>query len=261
MDSEAFEFGQVASIATDAYDVNTDIEPRLRVFSEAGFRYLHWCDHWVSAHRYSDEETVRIRDLLRCYGLACTDIHSVCGVDDGRALSLGRWVELNVNRMEFIRGLGGDALVLHLPVPGLVGALTAREVAEQMMAAILPEARRLGVHLAVENGDADLIGGLFDAYRFDELAFCFDSGHSNMAGATMPFIEELSDKLTYVHITDNMGEHDDHVGFEEGTVDWDETLTAMLARGFRGPYVIEYPEEGDPGRFSRFVERLDELAE
>jgi len=58
-----------------------------------------------------------------------------------------------------------------------------------------------------------------------------------------------------------MGEDDDHIGFEEGTVDWDETLTAMLRAGFEGPYVIEYPEEGDPARFSRFVGRLDELAE
>ena len=33
------------------------------------------------------------------------------------------------------------------------------------------------------------------------------------------FIEELKPWLSYIHIADNMGEHDDHLAFGDGTVD------------------------------------------
>ncbi len=101
---------------------------------------------------------------------------------------------------------------------------------------------------------------LFEQVDSPAVRFCLDTGHSNMAGATRQFVAELADKLAYAHLTDNHGEHDDHLGFEEGTLNWDETLAAMLESGFRGPYVIEYPEQGDSSRFARLVARLRELA-
>lgn len=102
---------------------------------------------------------------------------------------------------------------------------------------------------------------LFHRVTSPAIRFCLDTGHSNMSGVTHAFIEQLSHKLAYAHITDNLGEHDDHLGFGQGTVDWNATLTAMLTAGFHGPYVMEYPEEGDPRRFARFVRRLQELAD
>ena len=111
--------------------------------------------------------------------------------------------------------------------------------------------------LGGEPGDFHL---LFEQVHSPAVRFCLDSGHSNMAGATSEFIDELAHKLAYAHLTDNHGEHDDHLGFAEGTLNWNETLAAMLASGFRGPYVIEYPEQGDPSRFRRLTARLHELA-
>jgi len=60
--------------------------------------------------------------------------------------------------------------------------------------------------------------------------------------------------LAYAHVADNMGEHDDHLAFGEGTVGWEAVIGATLATGFRGPYVIEFPEGPEPGRFAAFVE-------
>lgn len=210
---------QPASITTDAYDVNTDIEPRLEVFSEAGFRFIHWCDHWVSAHLYSSAEIERTRELLDRYGLTCTDIHGVCDVEEGEPFSLDRWVELNVNRMEFIRALGGDALVVHLPLPGLVAEAAPFDAATQMVDALLPEARRREVALTVENGDAELIDRLFSRYAPSELGFCFDSGHSHIAG-DMDALEAFASRLLVVHLHDNHGENDEHDLPGTGTVDW-----------------------------------------
>lgn len=228
MNPQALPLCQTASITTDAYDVNTDIEPRLRVFSEAGFRFLHWCDHWVSAHKYSDEETARTKGLLDRYGLVCTDIHGVCAVEEGETLSLTCWVELNANRMDFIRGLGGDAIVIHLPVPALAGAATEFEVAREMTDALLPEARARGVQVAVENGNASLIRELFNAYPPEDLLFCLDAGHSNMAG-DLDTLETFVDRLLVVHLHDNHGNSDEHDLPGTGTTDWPRVM-ALLGR-------------------------------
>ena len=88
-----------------------------------------------------------------------------------------------------------------------------------------------------------------------------DYGHSHMSGNTAAFIDELRDHLAYTHIADNMGEHDDHLAWPDGTVDWSQEIAHTLRVGFRGPFVIEFPEwKCSPNRFREFVgfvERLD----
>ena len=82
-----------------------------------------------------------------------------------------------------------------------------------------------------------------------------------MSKNTTAFIDELPPHLAYTHIADNLGEHDDHLAFEEGTVDWAKEIAHTLSVGFRGPFVIEFPEwRCGVERFTDFmdlVRRLD----
>jgi sugar phosphate isomerase/epimerase len=73
--------------------------------------------------------------------------------------------------------------------------------------------------LDVENGDAELIGELFDRYSFAELGFCFDSGHSHMAG-NLSALEAFASRLVVVHLHDNHGDQDEHDLPGTGTLDW-----------------------------------------
>lgn len=173
--------------------------------------------------------------------------------------------------LEICRQLTARHLVMHL------GSHPQRAVGLERLAhvcrAVAPAFEQAGVTLCLENhypysyGGLHELGGepadfdlLFDLSESPYVRFCLDYGHSHMARNTGEFIERLAPYLAYTHLADNLGEHDDHLGPEEGTVDWPDVLGRTLATGFRGPFVIEFPEKGDPGRFRRFMQTLHALA-
>jgi sugar phosphate isomerase/epimerase len=151
-------------------------------------------------------------------------------------------------------------------------ALGLQRLAETC-AAIAPDYERAGVVLCLENhypyeyhglnelgGDPDDFLTVFEQVSSPALRFCLDYGHSHMAHNTEDFIERLAPWLAYTHIADNLGEHDDHLAPEDGTVDWPPVLRLTLQTGFRGPVIVEFPERGDPGRFERFLRVLEAAA-
>lgn len=172
-------------------------------------------------------------------------------------LQLGRCVEMRAKH-----------LVVHL------GSHPDRQAGLQRLVdccgAVAPEYEQAGVIMCLENhypyayhglnelgGDPDDFLYIFERVNSPAVRFCLDYGHSHMANNTEEFIERLAPWLAYTHIADNMGEHDDHLAPEDGTVDWPETLRLTMATGFRGPYIIEFPEKGDVGRFERFLKVLE----
>jgi len=94
-------------------------------------------------------------------------------------------------------------------------------------------------------GSSDELQELFDAIESPGLAFCLDYGHSHMTGNTQKLLRRVGHRLAYVHLADNMGEHDDHVAFGRGTVPWREVLTLTRDIGYRGPFTVEFPVRGD----------------
>jgi len=93
---------------------------------------------------------------------------------------------------------------------------------------------------------------LFSHISSPAVRFCLDFGHSHMAQNTEAFLVQLAPYLAYVHIADNHGEHDEHLAAGDGTIDWPSVLARTLQLGFRGPFVLEFPELNDPARFARF---------
>jgi sugar phosphate isomerase/epimerase len=93
---------------------------------------------------------------------------------------------------------------------------------------------------------SELGGSIQDMIYFFEnidspaIRFCLDIGHANMTGEIFEFINQCGKWLGYVHIHDNMGVHDDHLGYKQGTVPWNRVLKVLLKFGFSGPYVIEF---------------------
>lgn len=217
------------SINTDVFDVNTEIEPRLRLFANAGFRFVHWCEHAATDHKYSDREMSNTRNLLGRYGLRCLDLHGVYKLDRDGAVSSPKWVDLNVNRMEFIHALGGNIIVLHVPLP-LVAGLSQMDMSRKMIDALLPASERLGVKIAVENinNNLALLQSLFDSYPFEKVGFCFDSGHAQVDG-NMEILEMFLDRLFLVHLHDNYGKEDDHNLPGQGIIDWGRLMRLVLS--------------------------------
>ncbi|HLI83288.1 MAG TPA: sugar phosphate isomerase/epimerase family protein [Bryobacteraceae bacterium] len=111
---------------------------------------------------------------------------------------------------------------------------------------LLPDARRLGVGLMIENlpGDynnAAQLGELFD--ELPELGLHLDIGHANLE---VPFntAEEIlrayGDRLRHVHLHDNRGGHADlHLPLGAGSVDVRRAVRALRGAGYDGTITLE----------------------
>jgi sugar phosphate isomerase/epimerase len=145
------------------------------------------------------------------------------------------------------------------------------ETAASVAAAVAKDYERAGVRLVLENTypwdyhECHHLGGTPEEFGFlfeidsPAVRFCLDTGHANMSVGTLPFIERLGPVLGHVHVADNGGRNDEHLAAGEGTVDWDATLSALLDTGFRGPYVVEFPESRGIELQKRFIENLRRL--
>lgn len=71
--------------------------------------------------------------------------------------------------------------------------------------------------------------GIVDGLNSDKLGVNLDIGHANCNSQTPPllWIRQLGDRIKYVHIHDNFGENDDHLGIGKGSMNMPEILNAL----------------------------------
>lgn len=111
---------------------------------------------------------------------------------------------------------------------------------------LLPEAKRCGVGLMIENlpGDynsAPQLGELLDP--MPELGLHLDIGHANLIvpqNTTEEILDAYGNRLKHVHLHDNKGGHADlHLPLGTGTVDLGRTLGAVQKTGYNGTITLE----------------------
>jgi sugar phosphate isomerase/epimerase len=153
--------------------------------------------------------------------------------------------------------LGARLVVLHPGgIPGEYAALPqeleqAWRRLEFALEFLLPLARRHRVTLALENkqrgGGRDLIltpeEHLRALERFPELGACLDFGHlATLQGDPAAYVEALGARLLHVHLHDNHGQRDEHLGLGQGLVRWREALEALERAKYRGAVILEIPD-------------------
>ncbi len=71
-------------------------------------------------------------------------------------------------------------------------------------------AEQHGVTLCVENGQLETLLEL--GRRFHAIRYCLDTGHAHLNDkhTFRDFVDRLADRTTYLHLTDNYGQIDDH---------------------------------------------------
>ena len=88
------------------------------------------------------------------------------------------------------------------------------------------------------------------------LGLGLDYGHAQLNNNCDELIKRLGDKISYAHVHDNRGEADEHLGYGMGVIDWGHVLRRTLRTGFRGPFIIEYPESHGLDKTERFLQDL-----
>ena len=117
------------------------------------------------------------------------------------------------------------------------------------LAASAESAQRHGVRLAVEHFPGRALPTvaatleLLNAIDHPNLYLLFDSGHAQMSGEDpVAAIAAAGSRLGYVHLDDNNGVDDQHLGLLDGVMTAESlrrTLEALPPAGYRGPVSLE----------------------
>ncbi len=109
-------------------------------------------------------------------------------------------------------------------------------------------AKDLGVKIALENlpekynflmKTPDDFTKFYAETGLTDIGIVLDTGHANLEGQIQPFLQKLSNKIAHVHISDNHGIIDEHLGLGYGEIDWQQFTKSLKATGFAGTILTE----------------------
>ena len=180
-----------------------------------------------------------MRNLLRDCNLNMDTIH-------GKPLHLPRADSTLAATVESAAFLDVPIVVVHAG-PFVLKPTEIHEYLEVALAtceALTSILRDNGVKLALENvhpGPAtDLVRRALYSLPRDVFGFCYDSSHDQMGGPR-PFtlLEDMSDRLLALHLSDRVRAYVDHAIPGDGFIDWENLCRLIRNTDYGGPVTLE----------------------
>lgn len=229
------------AINTDYKNSFDNPEPYLARIAGAGFTHIHWCHEWSRDRLYTPDDMEHIASWLNTYSLLTNDLHASEGVkapyysaDD---IKRQAGLVLVKNRIDLAARLGSDVIVLHLPAQSRDGANPDEyeKIARRSLDELTPYALACGVKIALENlfpSNHELLERLLGDYSAESVGICYDSGHGNIVGDGLAFLDRVKARLIALHLNDNLGSRDQHLVPGQGSVDWTKLAALITASGY-----------------------------
>ena len=112
---------------------------------------------------------------------------------------------------------------------------------------LLKVARREGVKVAIENTPEpfpSLLKSVDDFHRFyedldDNIGMVLDVAHANINNQIQDFIKQFSKKIVHMHVSDNNGDRDLHLGIGHGNIEWKTVTKAVKTADYGNLIMIE----------------------
>jgi len=106
------------------------------------------------------------------------------------------------------------------------------------------------VKIAVENVPEPfpfLMKSVDDFSRFynelgEYIGLTLDVGHAHLNGQIQSYITHFSNKIVHIHVSDNDGTFDHHLGVGQGTIDWVSFSKAVKGMGYCNIVMLESTE-------------------
>lgn len=127
---------------------------------------------------------------------------------------------------------------------------------------LLQIARENDVKIAIENVPEPypfLMKSVEDFARFyaelgENMGMVLDIGHANINGQTERFLDIFSSRIVHMHLSDNDGKNDQHLGIGFGTINWDKVSDSMRRLSNDKIVVVESVE-----RIEESIVRIEQL--
>ena len=237
--------------------MNFPVRPVLeevRKISHLGFDYLELAMDPPCAH-YSDLDRMA-GDLIRALesdnlGLVChlpTFVYTADLTPGIRKVSLDEMI----CSLETAARLKAEKVVLHPSIISGLGAFVMEETiryADESLSAITSRAVEMGLTLCLENM-FPRYGILYDPEQFEtvfnqfpDLLMTLDTGHAHIGdpegNRLFDFMAHFGDRIGHIHISDNQGQRDEHLGVGRGTIDFERFSRELKALGYNQTITLE----------------------
>jgi sugar phosphate isomerase/epimerase len=108
-------------------------------------------------------------------------------------------------------------------------------------------AEKHDVQIAIENVPEPfpfVLKSVKDFSRFykelkEDLGMTLDVGHAHLNRQIQAFIKAFSDKIVHVHVSDNKGNYDAHLGIGHGSINWQEVAKSLKSIGYSRTVMLE----------------------
>ena len=237
--------------------MNFPIKPILDEINEIaalGFDFLELAMDPPQAHFSTIRESRdQIRKALDAHGmqLVCHLPTFVSIADLTESIRKASLSEMQ-SSLEVAAELGALKVVLH---PGHIGGLgifvkdLALTRGMDSLTAIIAEADRLGLSVCLENM-FPRFQTFFEPPHFTEilkqfrdLKLTIDTGHANIGNPDdfriLEFVRKFGHRLGHVHLSDNLGQRDDHLPLGKGTIDFEIFAQALKQSGYNDTITLE----------------------
>lgn len=207
---------------------------------------------------WSDEELEELKSLGLRHRIRWS-IHAPiadCNLAAAGAGPIQEVMETVIRTLNIAEELGCTHVVLH---PGEVdlqeeGDLHNRQEALQRVAALLEVALKATnssqVKLALENvppypgllgTDAEFLVELVTQLNSPRVGLIYDCGHAHLCGRgqAQAILEQMLPHVVGLHLSDNQGVQDDHLGLGQGNVPLLELMDILKKEAYSGTIIIE----------------------
>jgi len=112
-----------------------------------------------------------------------------------------------------------------------------------------------GINAAIENVPEPfpfVMKSVEDFKRFysevnEDIGLVLDIGHANINREIELFLTTFADKIVHMHVHDNDGKSDQHLGIGHGNVNWENTAALIKKISYRDIVVVESVEHVEQG--------------
>jgi len=98
-----------------------------------------------------------------------------------------------------------------------------------------------------------------DFHRFyedleDDIGMVLDVAHANLNRQIQDFLKQFSKKIVHMHVSDNNGDNDLHLGIGYGSIDWENVAKLVKKAEYGNLIMIESTEHVEES--IQFLRRL-----
>jgi len=232
------------------YSLHESFNRMVKRLNGVGTRYVEILDDGV--HELSKSRVNLLKETAKSYDLEYT-VHAPfadINIASPSSIMLNASLKRLAKSLYYAHALDAKLWVFH---PGArtgisqfyPGAEWKRNT--QSIQELYAEAEQFGVNIAVENLPAKYWFLMSRPEDFDKfyketglpLGIVLDIGHANLENQTDFFFDKLSDKIVHIHVSDNKGVDDDHLGIGYGAINYNLIAENLKKIGYSQRVIVE----------------------